>query len=186
MFQQLSGYRHGWLSCLQALVSLGSLRRFRWSNRLSFHSERSPIPLSQKLRRSTTLPSNERDKAAPGNQTHSRFAKPPAAFARLPPRPKTIRSADTVARRSRARPSACILPFDAGRHSVRADRTQHMSFPVINRWRFHDLRSPLHPTLDMSKSCTKIVKNCRDLNMPSPGTAEVVRRRARPMVTCDL
>jgi hypothetical protein len=54
VFQQLSGYRHGWLSCLQGLASFRSRRHLRWLNRLSLHLERNPIPLSQKPRRSTT------------------------------------------------------------------------------------------------------------------------------------
>ena len=41
-----------------------------------------------------------------------------------------------------------VLPFDAGRHSVRTNRAKHVALGVVNNWRFHTVfRSPLHPTL---------------------------------------
>jgi hypothetical protein len=151
VFQQLSGYRHGWLSCLQGLASFRSRRHLRWLNRLSLHLERNPIPLSQKPRRSTTsIPQPyERDTAAPG--ISNRVPRLGSSGLRHLDHYGDVqrRSAPWTALSGRypRGPQLAALPFDAGRHGVRADRTQHMSFRVINRWRFHDLRSPLHPTL---------------------------------------
>jgi hypothetical protein len=150
VFQQFSGYRHGWLSCLDR-ASFQSRRRLRWLNRLSLHLERNPIPLSQKPRRSTTsIPQcNERDTAAPGIQTaFLRFGS--SGLWHLDHYGDVQRRAaawTALSRRYTRRPQLAAFPFDAGRNGVRADRAQHMSFGVINRWRFHDLRSPLHPTL---------------------------------------
>ncbi len=90
VFQQLSRYWHGWLSCFHALISLRSVRRFCWWTRFSFHSVTYLIPLSQKQRCPTTGPA----------------VTPLAASALLPPHRVTTRIADNVDQRSRARLSA--------------------------------------------------------------------------------
>jgi hypothetical protein len=161
VFQQFSGYRHGWLSCLQALASLRSRRRLRWLNRLSLHLERSPIPLSQKPRRSTTstLKRTSAMKLRPAIKPHSPLVLSSLGHLDDYGNVQGRSAPRTPLPRCHARsPRFAALPFDAGWHGVSADRAQHISFRVIHRWRFHDLRSPLDPTLKYKQELYQIRK----------------------------